>query len=87
MNGATKKERRSASLGKSCESKKGRILLLKKLELNLRMNPLQKKKDKKIIEGWRDDPRMVFLANPGRDLTSKERAEWERNIRKFQITY
>ena len=51
------------------------------------MNPLQKKKDKKIIEGWRDDPRMVFLANPGRDLTSKERAEWERNIGQFQARF
>lgn len=43
------------------------------------------KKDAAILEGWRKDPRMVFLANPGRDLTAKERAEWERSIRKYQI--
>ena len=42
-------------------------------------------KDKQIIEGWRNDPRMVFLANPGRDLTAKEREEWERNIVQYQI--
>ena len=50
-------------------------------------------KDKQIIEGWRNDPRMVFLgvrqnltlANPGRDLTAKEREEWERNIAQYQI--
>ena len=43
------------------------------------------KKDTRILEGWRKDPRMVFLANPGRDLTAKERDEWERNIRQFQL--
>ena len=43
------------------------------------------KKDSQILEGWRNDPRMVFLANPGRDLTAKECAEWERNIRQYQI--
>ena len=43
------------------------------------------KKDSEILEGWRNDPRMVFLANPGRDLTAKERAEWERNITQYQI--
>ena len=48
---------------------------------------LQKKKDKQIIEGWRKDPRMVFLANPGRDLTAKERKEWERNIRQYQVRF
>ena len=42
-------------------------------------------KEERIIEGLRKDPRMVFLSNPGRDLTAKERAEWERNIRKHQI--
>ena len=51
--------------------------------IELRSSP----KEKKIIEGWRDDPRMVFLANPGRDLTAKERKEWERNIGQYQITY
>ena len=44
------------------------------------------KKDERILNGWRKEPRMVFLANPGRDLTKKERDEWERNIRKYQIT-
>ena len=48
---------------------------------------LQKKKDKQIIEGWRKDPRMVFLSNPGRDLTAKERAEWERNIGQYQVRF
>jgi len=43
------------------------------------------KKDKHKLEAWRDDPRMVFLSNPGRDLTAKERSEWERNIRHYQI--
>ena len=43
------------------------------------------KKENQILEGWRDDPRMVFLANPGRDLTAKERKEWERNITQYQI--
>ena len=43
------------------------------------------KKDTRILEGWRKDPRMVFLANPGRDLKKKERDEWERNIRQFQL--
>ncbi len=51
------------------------------------MNPLQRKKDKKTIEGWRKDPRMVFLSNPGRDLTSKERKEWERNICQYQVRF
>ena len=37
------------------------------------------------IEGWRNDQRMVFLANPGRDLTKNERLEWERGIRKYQV--
>ena len=32
-------------------------------------------KDKQIIEGWRNDARMVFLANPDRDITTKERAD------------
>ncbi len=27
-----------------------------------------------------------FLANPGRDLTAKERKEWERNICQYQIS-
>ena len=43
------------------------------------------KKDRKILEGWKKDPRMVYLANPGRDLTKKERDEWERNISNYQI--
>lgn len=43
------------------------------------------KKDTAILEGWRKDPRMVFLANPGRDLTAKERQEWERSIQNYQI--
>ena len=43
------------------------------------------KKDTAILEGWRKDPRMVFLANPGRDLTAKERQEWERSITQYQI--
>ena len=45
------------------------------------------KKDTRILEGWRKDARMVFLANPGRDLIAKERAEWERNIGQYQIRY
>lgn len=40
-----------------------------------------------ILNGWKDDPRMVFLANPGRDLTPKERREWERNITQYQLYY
>jgi hypothetical protein len=48
---------------------------------------LQRKKDKQIIDGWRKDPRMVFLANPGRDLTAKERKEWERNIGQCQVGF
>ena len=40
---------------------------------------------KSILNGWRKDPRMVWLANPGRDLTKKEREEWERNITQYQI--
>ena len=43
------------------------------------------KKDTNILEGWRDDNRMVYLSSPGRDLTTKEQLEWERNIRKYQI--
>jgi hypothetical protein len=42
-------------------------------------------KEKKKMNAWREDKRMVFLANPGRDLTAKERKEWERNIDKYQI--
>ena len=45
------------------------------------------KKDTRILEGWRKDARMVFLANPGRDLTANEREQWERNIRQYQIRY
>jgi len=45
------------------------------------------KKDSLVLEGWREDPRMVFLANPGRDLTARERKEWERNIRQYQLKY
>ena len=48
---------------------------------------LQKTKGNQIIEGWRQDPRMVFLANPGRDLTAKERKEWERNIGQCQVCF
>lgn len=51
------------------------------------MNPLQRKKDKKIIEGWRKDERMGFLSNPGRDLTSKEQKEWERSIEQYQVRF
>ena len=47
------------------------------------LNPT--KKERKQMDAWKDDPRMVFLANPGRDLTAKERAEWERNIGKYQL--
>ena len=50
-------------------------------------NPLTKKKDKQIIEGWKDDPRMVFLSNPHRDLTAKESKEWERSIQQFQVRF
>jgi hypothetical protein len=42
-------------------------------------------KERQQMNAWRKDPRMVFLANPGRDLTAKERTEWERNIRKYQV--
>ena len=48
---------------------------------------LQNKKDKKAIEGWKDDPRMAFLANPGRDLLAKERREWERKIGQYQVSF
>lgn len=44
-----------------------------------------KKTTDEILNGWRNDPRMVFLANPGRDLTRKECDEWERNIQNYQI--
>ena len=40
-------------------------------QINIEMN--RTKKDSLVLEGWREDPRMVFLANPGRDLTTKER--------------
>jgi hypothetical protein len=53
------------------------------------------KKEQQQMSAWRNDPRMVFLANPivtlpngrvtVRDLTAKERAEWERNIGKYQL--
>jgi hypothetical protein len=43
------------------------------------------KKEQQQLNAWRNDPRMVFLANPGRDLTAKECNEWERNIRKYQV--
>ena len=43
------------------------------------------KKDERILNGWRQDKRLVFLANAGRDLTAAERGEWERRIRKYQI--
>ena len=49
------------------------------------MNRRNKKKVHEILNGWRKDPRMVWLANPGRDLTKKEREEWERNITQYQI--
>jgi hypothetical protein len=39
------------------------------------------------LNAWRDDPRMVFLANPNRDLTAKECKEWERNIGQYQHRY
>lgn len=39
------------------------------------------------LNAWRDDPRMVFLAQSGRDLTAKERKEWERNIHNYQHRY
>ena len=51
------------------------------------INLYSTKKEKEIINGWRDDERMQFLANPGRDLTAKEKKEWERNIGQYQITY
>jgi hypothetical protein len=44
------------------------------------------KKEQQQMNAWKDDPRMVFLANPGRDLTANERKEWERNIRQFQVS-
>ena len=43
------------------------------------------KKDTRILEGWRKEPQMVFLANPGRDLNARERKQWERNITQYQI--
>jgi hypothetical protein len=43
------------------------------------------KAEQEKMNAWRKDPRMVFLTNPGRDLTAKERAEWERNIIKYQV--
>ena len=43
------------------------------------------KKDDAILEGWRKDPRMIFLAKPGRDLTTKERMQWGKNITQYQI--
>jgi hypothetical protein len=42
-------------------------------------------KEKKTMDAWIKDERMVFLVNPGRDLTAKERREWERNIHHFQV--
>jgi hypothetical protein len=42
-------------------------------------------KEKKKMNAWREDKRMVFLANPCRDLTAKERKEWERKISQFQV--
>jgi hypothetical protein len=42
-------------------------------------------KEKAQMNAWRKDQRMVFLANPGRDLTAKERKEWERNIKLYQV--
>ena len=55
----------------------------------------QEKEAQKRMNAWRDDPRMVFLANPykvkpdgtrvARDLTKAEREEWERNIGQYQI--
>jgi hypothetical protein len=42
-------------------------------------------KEKAQMNAWRKDQRMVFLANPGRDLTAKERKEWERTIHNYQI--
>jgi hypothetical protein len=49
------------------------------------LNPT--KKERQQMNAWRDDPRMVFLANPGRDLTAKERREWERKIGQYQLRY
>lgn len=49
------------------------------------MKLTKKQKTKQIIEGWRNDPRMVFLANPGRDLTPAECREWERSIVDYQV--
>ena len=43
------------------------------------------KKDRAILDGWKKDPRMVYLANLCRDLTNKERKEWERNITQYQL--
>lgn len=37
------------------------------------------------LNGWHNDPRMVCLANPGRGLTAKERAEWERGVERYQV--
>jgi hypothetical protein len=42
-------------------------------------------KEKAQMNAWRKDQRMVFLANPGRDLTAKERKELERSISKYQV--
>ena len=42
-------------------------------------------KEQAQMNAWRKDPRMVFLVNPGRELTPKERKEWERKITKFQV--
>jgi hypothetical protein len=43
------------------------------------------KKERQQMDAWRKDPRMVFLANPGRDLSAKERAVWERSIHRYQL--
>ena len=53
---------------------------------NIKYKPMKRtKKDTNILEGWRDDNRMVYLSSPGRDLSPKELLKWERNIRKHQI--
>lgn len=44
-------------------------------------------KEKQIVNGWKDDPRMVYLANKKTDLTDKEIKEWERSITRYQVIY
>jgi hypothetical protein len=44
-------------------------------------------KEQKILNGWRSDARMRYLANPGRDLTAKEQKEWERGMESYLLRF